>query len=94
VESKLDADLQPRVAGFGLEPVDDIDHVVEPATGAGSNAATGDGDRQVALAGAGSTDQHGVALLGKESAACEIAHQSLIDRRALKLEVGEGPSQR
>jgi hypothetical protein len=48
----------PRVASFGLEPVDEIDHVVEPAAGAGSNAASGDGDRQVGLAGAGSTDQH------------------------------------
>ena len=32
-------------------------------------------------------DQHGVALLGKESAASEVAHQGLVDRRAIKLEV-------
>ena len=56
----------PRVAGFGLEPVDEIDHVVEPAAGAGSNAASGDGDRKVGLAGAGPADQHSVALLGDE----------------------------
>jgi hypothetical protein len=52
----------PRVAGFGLEPVDEIDHVVESAAGAGSNATSSDGDGQVGFAGAGSTDQHGVAL--------------------------------
>jgi hypothetical protein len=31
----------PGVAGLGLEPIDEIDHVVEPAAGAGSNAASG-----------------------------------------------------
>jgi len=51
------------VAGLGLEPIDEIDHIVEPATGAGSNAASGDRDRQVGFAGAGTADQHGVALL-------------------------------
>jgi hypothetical protein len=34
-------------------------------------------------------DQHGIALLGKESAAGEVAHERLIDRRALELEVIE-----
>ena len=63
----------PSVAGLGLEPVDEIDHVVEPAAGAGSDAASGDGDGKMGLAGAGSADQHGVALLGNEAAAGEIA---------------------
>ena len=62
----------PCVAGLGLEPVDEIDDVIEPATCAGSDAASGNGDRQMGLAGAGATDQDGVALLGKESAASEI----------------------
>jgi hypothetical protein len=74
-------------AGLGLEPVDEIDHVIEPAAGARSNAASGDGDRQMGFAGAGSANQHGIALLGEESAAGEIAHQRLVDRRAVELEV-------
>jgi hypothetical protein len=34
----------PSVAGLGLEPVDQIDHIVESAAGAGTDAASGDGD--------------------------------------------------
>ena len=79
----------PRVAGLGLEPIDEIDHVVEPAAAAGANATSGDGDGQVGFAGAGSADQNGVALLGDEVAAGEVAHQRLVDRRALELEVVE-----
>ena len=41
------------------------------------------------LAGAGSADQHCIALLGDEPAAGEVTHESLVDRRALKLEVVE-----
>jgi hypothetical protein len=41
------------------------------------------------LACAGSADQHGVALLGKEGAVGEIAHERLADRRASELEVVE-----
>jgi hypothetical protein len=77
----------PRVACLGLEPVDEIDHVVEPAAGAGSNATSG--DRDVGFAGAGSADEHGITLLGEESAAGKIAHEGLVDRRALELEVVE-----
>src|ERR1700677_888141 len=47
----------PAAAGLALEPVDEIDDVVEAAAGAGPNAATGDGDRQVGFAGAGSANQ-------------------------------------
>ena len=43
----------PRVAGFGLEPIDEIDHVVEPTAATGSNATSGDGDGQVGFTGAG-----------------------------------------
>src|SRR6202167_4317671 len=39
------------------------------------------------LARAGSTDQDDVALLGDELAAGEVAHEILVDRRALELEV-------
>jgi hypothetical protein len=55
------------VAGLGLDPVDEIDHVVEPAAGAGADAASGDGNGQMGLAGAGPTDQHRVAMVGDES---------------------------
>ena len=41
------------------------------------------------FAGAGPTDQHGVALLGDESAAGEVIDERLVDRRALELEVVE-----
>jgi hypothetical protein len=43
----------PSVTGLDLEPIDEIDHVVEPAAGAGADAASGDGDGQMGLAGAG-----------------------------------------
>ena len=59
----------PSVTGLDLEPIDEIDHVIESATGAGSDAASGDGNGQMGLAGAGPADQHGVAPLGDESAA-------------------------
>jgi hypothetical protein len=45
------------IAGLSLEPVDEIDDSVEPAAGAGPDAASGDGDRQMGLAGAGPADQ-------------------------------------
>jgi hypothetical protein len=79
----------PTVAGFGLEPVDEIDHVVKPAADAGADAASGDGDGKMGFAGAGPADQHGIALLGDEAAAGEVVHERLVDRRALELEVGE-----
>src|SRR6202011_2066403 len=37
------------VAGLGLEPVDELDHIVETAAGAGANAASRNGDGQVGL---------------------------------------------
>ena len=43
----------PSVAGLGLEPVDEVDDVVEAAASAGSDAASGDGDGQMGFAGAG-----------------------------------------
>jgi hypothetical protein len=39
------------------------------------------------LAGTGAADQHDIALLCQEVPACEIANQSLIDRRIVELEV-------
>src|SRR5215211_2570781 len=68
--------------GSGLEPVDEIDHVVKAATGTGAYAASGDCDGEMGLAGAGPTDQHDVALLGDEAAAGEVMNERLVDRRA------------
>src|SRR5436853_7310379 len=74
------------IAGLGLEPVDEIDHVVEPAPGTAADAASRNGDGEMSLAGAGPADQHGVALLSDEAAAGEIVDERLVDRRALELE--------
>ena len=79
----------PSIAGFGLEAVDEVDHVVEAATRTGSDAASGDGDRQMSFTGTCSANQHDVALLGDESAAGEIVDERLVDRRAVELEVGD-----
>ena len=43
----------PAVAGLGLEPIDEIDNIVEPAASAGADAASRDGDGEMRLAGAG-----------------------------------------
>src|SRR5204863_6902398 len=58
--------------GLGLEAIDEIDHVVEPAAGATADAASGDGNGKMRFAGAGPADQDGVALLGDESTAGEV----------------------
>ena len=79
----------PTVAGLGPEPVDEIHHVVEPAAGAGADAASGDGDGKMGLTGAGPADQHGVALLGNEVTTDKVTHERFVDRRAPELEVVE-----
>ena len=60
------------IAGLDLEPVDQIDDVVEATTGATPDAASRNGDGQMSLAGPSSADQHGIALLGKEGTAGKI----------------------
>jgi hypothetical protein len=72
----------PTVAGLGFEPIDEIDDIVEPATGAGADAASRDGDGEMRFAGSGSADQHDIALLGDEAAAGEVFDQGLVDGRA------------
>src|SRR5271170_4347878 len=71
---------------FGLKPVDQINRVEEPATRSGADTTARDRHRQMRLTGAGPADQDDVALLRDEVPAGEIAHQSFVDRRALKLE--------
>src|SRR3979411_736813 len=60
------------VAGLDLQAVDEVDHVVEAAASTGSDAASGNGDGQMGLAGASPADQDGVTLLGDKAAAGEI----------------------
>src|ERR1700724_3984807 len=59
----------PSVTGLDLQAVDEVDHVVEAAASAGSDAASGNGDGQMGLAGTGTADQNGIALLGEEATA-------------------------
>jgi len=75
------------IAGLGLEPVDEIDDVVEAAPGAGSDTASGNRDGKMRLSRAGASDQDSVALLDEEAAAGEIMHQRLVDRGTVELEV-------
>src|SRR5271166_1925137 len=83
-----DPALPPR-ARLGLELVDEIDGGEEAAAPSGADAASRDGDHPVRLAGSCSTYKHGVALLGDEAAAGEIANERLVDRSALEHEVVE-----
>ena len=77
------------IADLGLEPVDEIDHIVEPAAGAAADAASNNGNGKMGLAGAGPADQDDIAVLGDEAASGEVADEGLIDRRPLELEVVE-----
>src|SRR3954471_13737504 len=77
------------IASLGLEPIDEIDHIVEPAAGAGADTASSNSNGEMSLAGAGAADQHGIALLSDEVAAGEVIHKRLVDRRTLELEVFE-----
>jgi hypothetical protein len=80
-------------AGLGLEPVDQVDRVVEPDPGPGAHAGAADGDRQMGLpgagAGAGAAHQHGVALAGEEATGRELLDQPLVDRRGGEVEAGD-----
>jgi hypothetical protein len=88
-QSPIGVAIAPVPSWQTLEAIDEIDHVVEPAAGATTDAASRNGDGNMRLAGAGPADQHGVALLGDEPAAGEVVDERLVDRGALKREVGE-----
>jgi hypothetical protein len=77
------------VAGLGLEPVDQIDDVVEAPAAAGPDAASSDGKGEMGLSGAGAADQDSITLLSNEVAAGEVMDEGLIDRRVLEHEVVE-----
>jgi hypothetical protein len=81
----------PAGAGFALQPIDEIDDGIEAAPGAAADAGPRNRYRQMRLTGAGSTDQHGIALFSQKGAARQIADQRLIDRRASEVEVLDVP---
>src|SRR3984957_18415449 len=84
----------PAGAGFAVQPIDEIDDGIEAAPGAAADAGPRDSYRQMRLAGAGSTDQHGIALFGEKGATRQIADQRLVDRRAGEVEVPDVLGQR
>src|SRR5438270_2196029 len=77
----------PADAGFALQPIDEVDDSVEAAPGAAADAGPRNRYGQMRLAGAGSTDQHSVALFGEKVAARQIADQRLVDRCPGEVEV-------
>src|SRR5436305_3488206 len=81
-------------ASFVLQPVDQVDHGVEAASGPAADASPGNSYRKMALTGASSADQHGVALLGEKGATRQVADQCFVDRRAGKVKAGDVLSQR
>ncbi len=74
-------------AGLGLEIVDQIHSVEEPAAGASADVGPCDGDGQMGLAGPCAGAQNDIALMGEEVAGREVAHQDLVDWRAVEREV-------
>src|SRR3954464_11340875 len=76
----------PAGAGFALQPIDEVNDGVEAAPGAAADATPRNRDRQMRLAGAGSADQHCIALFSQKGTARQIADQRLIDRRAGEVE--------
>ena len=80
--------------GLALEPVHEVDDVVEPGPGAAADAAPGDGDGEMRLAGSRAADEDGIALIGQEGAGRQLAHQRLVDGCAGELEVSQLPGQR
>src|SRR5689334_8876700 len=77
------------IPDLGLEPVDEIDDIVEPTAGAATDAASNNGNGKMGLAGAGSANQDDIAMLSDEAASGEIVDEGLIDWRPLELEVVE-----
>src|SRR5437868_10717556 len=91
----------PAGAGLALQPVHQVDDGIEAAPGAAADAGPCNSYRQMRLAGAGSADQHSIALFSQKDAAHQIADQRLVDRGASEVEVldvlgqrqlGDGPA--
>jgi hypothetical protein len=60
----------------------------------GEQISPGDSDGKMAFAGARSANQDGIVLFGQEAAVRQIAHQRLVDGRAVELEAVEVLGQR
>ena len=84
----------PAGAGFALQPVDEVDDGEEAAPGAAANAGPRNRYGQMRLAGAGSADQHSVALFSEKDAARQIADQRLVDWCAGEVEIVDVPGLR
>src|SRR5262244_552476 len=84
----------PVGAGFILQPIDEVDNGVEAAPGAAANARPRNRYGEMRLAGAGSADQHRIALFGEKGAARQITDQRLVDRRAGEVETVDVLGQR
>src|SRR5262249_34416121 len=84
----------PTTASLALQSVDEVDDSVKAASCTATDAGSRNGYGEMALAGAGSADQHGVARLGEKATARQIAHQRLIDRRAGEVEIVDVLGQR
>src|SRR5580704_17916359 len=63
----------PAGASFALQPIDEVDDGVEAASGAAADAGPRNRYCQMRLAGAGSADQHSIALFRQKGAARQIA---------------------
>ena len=74
-------------AGFGVELVDEVDDIEEPAAAAVANAGACDADSEMGLAGSGSADQHEIALVVEEVSGGEVADQRLVDLGGLEVEL-------
>ena len=77
----------PVGTSFGIELVHQVDGVEEPSSFASPDAGPGDAHGKVGFAGPGATDEHDIALLFKEIPGGQVAHQRLVDRRALEAEL-------
>src|SRR5215212_6021208 len=70
-----------------VEPVDEVDDVEEAAACSVADQCAGDADRQMRFAGSSAADEDGVALVGEEGSAGQLADQSLVYRCAIEVEV-------
>src|SRR5262245_53562112 len=84
----------PADAGFALQPIDEVDNGIEAAPGAATDAGSRNSYCQMRLAGAGSADQHSVALFSQKGAVRQIADQRLVNRGASEMEVVDVLGQR
>src|ERR1700689_3203203 len=85
---------RPSGSALGLKSVDQINDIEESASGTTTNAGASNCDGEMTLPGTGPADQHNVALMRQEVAADQVAHQGLVDRRAVEAEVVDVLGQR